>query len=249
MRTGIGKTEVIRFPDARALADAVAREWIQEAEQAVAKAGTYCVALSGGRSARQLFAAAVQLAKGGAAKESGSGLGAAHFFWGDERCVPPDDTESNFGLAREVLLGPLGVSGPQIHRVRGELLPEQAAAAAAAELGRVASVNSDGQPVLDLIFLGMGEEGHVASLFPGESEVVMESPAVYRAVTASKPPPRRITLGYAAIAAARQVWVLASGPGKEGALRASLEPAGKTPLGRVLKLRDCTRVFTDLIEG
>jgi 6-phosphogluconolactonase len=74
----------------------------------------------------------------------------------------------------------------------------------------------------------------------------MSSPAVYRAVTASKPPPRRITLGYAALAAAREVWVLASGAGKEAALRESLASGGRTPLARVLRERDGTRIFTDI---
>ena len=74
----------------------------------------------------------------------------------------------------------------------------------------------------------------------------MSSQAVYRSVTASKPPPRRITLGYAAIAAAREVWVLASGAGKEAALRESLSPDGTTPLARVLRGRERTCIFTDL---
>ena len=74
----------------------------------------------------------------------------------------------------------------------------------------------------------------------------MNSPAVYRAVTASKPPPRRITLGYAAITVARNIWVLASGAGKEAALRSSLAEGGQTPLARVLRQRPDTRIFTDI---
>jgi len=104
----------------------------------------------------------------------------------------------------------------------------------------------NGQPVLDLVILGMGEDGHVASLFPGETEEVIKSEAVYRAVTAVKPPPRRITLGYAAIVAAREVWVIAAGAGKEGALKESFSPRGKTPLARVLGQRAQTRVLTDI---
>ena len=95
----------------------------------------------------------------------------------------------------------------------------------------------------------MGEDGHVASLFPGEPEEVMRSQAVYRPVIATKPPPHRITMGYSTIAAARQVWVLASGAGKEKALREALGPGGKTPLVRVLKLRSHTKIFTDVPLG
>ena len=100
--------------------------------------------------------------------------------------------------------------------------------------------------MLDLIILGMGEDGHVASLFPGAPQEVVVTKAVYVPVLASKPPPRRITLNFAALAAARQVWVLVSGAGKENALRESLAANGKTPLARVLQMRDKTLIFTDL---
>jgi len=121
-------------------------------------------------------------------------------------------------------LAPLNIPGSQIHRVRGEDPPEAAAAKAEAELRQIAPLASNGQPVLDLIFLGMGEDGHVASLFPGEPEELMASNAVYRPVVAAKPPPHRITMGYPTIAAAGQVRVLAAGAGKEKALRDSLSP-------------------------
>jgi 6-phosphogluconolactonase len=199
------------------------------------------VALSGGRISRQFFAAVVEWAR----KER-IAFANVHFFWADERCVPPEDAESNYRVARELLLAPLGIADDHIHRIRGESDPVEAAVAAESEICRIAPLTEDGQPVLNLIFLGMGEDGHVASLFPGEPEAVMTSEAVYRAVTAVKPPPRRITLGYAAIAAARQVWVLASGPDKEGALRNSLDPASQTPLARVIRSRTQTRIFTDI---
>ena len=93
----------------------------------------------------------------------------------------------------------------------------------------------------------MGEEGHVASLFPGEPQELITSKDVYRAVVAAKPPPHRITMGYSTIAAARQVWVLASGPGKEKALRDALGPGGSTPLARLIQLRSDTKIFTDIV--
>src|SRR5437870_4416455 len=92
----------------------------------------------------------------------------------------------------------------------------------------------------------MGEDGHVASLFPGEPRGALSEPSVYRAVTAVKPPPRRITLGYPAIFAAREVWVLASGAGKEAALRQSLSPTGTTPLAHVIQNRHFTTILTDI---
>jgi 6-phosphogluconolactonase len=107
-------------------------------------------------------------------------------------------------------------------------------------------MNGSGQPLLDLAFLGMGEDGHVASLFPGAWEAAVRDKSVYLPVVASKPPPQRITLNFAALVAARHIWVLASGAGKENALRESLSANGTTPLARVLQAREQTLIFTDL---
>ena len=92
----------------------------------------------------------------------------------------------------------------------------------------------------------MGEDGHVASLFSAMPEEKANSTEVYLAVTANKPPPRRITLSYAALGAAQEVWVLVSGPGKEEALRKSLMLRNQTPLARVLAMRRHTKIFSDI---
>jgi 6-phosphogluconolactonase len=234
--------DLISFPDDQKLAQAAANQWLNELEAASpSSASPYCVALSGGRIARGFFIAVAEQAKARKLQ-----LTPVHFFWSDERCVPPADPESNFALAHEFLLTPLNIPEQQIHRIHGEEAPETAAVGAQAELLATAPLNSEGQPVLDLVFLGMGEDGHVASLFPGEPEEVMSSTAVYRPVIAAKPPPHRITMGYPAIAAARQAWVLASGAGKEKAVHEALGPGGKTPLVRVIKLRSHTKIFTDV---
>lgn len=235
------KFELVSFADADELARAVAGLWLDEIESANRKGKPHCVALSGGRITQKFFASAVEQA--GARAVS---FGAVHFFWADERCVPPDDKESNFRLANELLFAPLKIPASQIHRVHGELPPEAAAAQAAAEISKITPLNKSGQPVLDLIFLGMGEDGHVASLFPGEMETASSEKAVYHAVKNSpKPPPNRVTLGYAPIAAARRVWVLVLGAGKAGALRESLDTNGRTPLARVTQIRTQTRIFSD----
>jgi 6-phosphogluconolactonase len=126
------------------------------------------------------------------------------------------------------------------------LEPRLAAAAAEADLRQFATCPPPAFPEIDLVLLGMGEDGHVASLFPGEPDEAMASPAVFRHVTAVKPPPMRLTLGYSTLAAAREVWVLASGKGKQQALRDSLSPDCRTPLGQVLKSRLSTRIYTDI---
>jgi len=202
----------------------------------------YCVALSGGRITTDFFEEIVKQANQGG---SDSIFDNVHFFWADERCVPPTDPESNYAMARELLFEPLKIPEDQIHRLRGEGPEPEALQEAVSAICKVAPM-SNGQPVLDIVFLGMGENGHIASLFPEESEQEMNNPAIYRAVTTVKPPPRRMTLGYAAIAAAREVWVLISGKGKEEALKKSLLPTGVTPLGRVMSLRKETTIYTDV---
>ena len=240
--------ELISFATAGKLAQAVARAWLDEIAAANRAGKRHCVALSGGRIAQKFFAAVVELV---AVRNFGDGdtpsLPAnVHFFWADERCVPPDDAESNFAIARKFLFAPLKITDAQIHRIRGEDSPEAAAKAASTEISKIAPLNENGQPVLDLIFLGVGEDGHVASLFPGEPDVLISDKAIYRAVKNSpKPPPNRITLGYTVITVARQVWVLVSGTGKEAALRESLFSKGRTPLARVTQFRTHTKIFSD----
>ena len=241
--------ELISFTSASELAQAAAGAWLDEIAAANRAGKSHCVALSGGRIARKFFASVVEQAK---TRKIGDGStpslpGNVHFFWADERCVPPDDVESNFRLANELLFAPLKIDGAQIHRIRGEDSPEAAAKAASAEIFQIAPVNEAGQPVLDLIFLGMGGDGHVASLFPNASADIVSCAMPFLAVENSpKPPSRRISMSYAVIAAAKQVWILASGAGKEAALRESLEPDGHTPLARVIHLCPRAKIFTDI---
>jgi len=233
--------DLISFPNDERLAQAAAEQWLKELTSHRGPA-PYCVALSGGRIARRFFSAVASLATA-----QRTTLNSVHFFWSDERCVPPNDPESNFALTNELFLGALRIPQQQIHRIPGEDPPPAAANNAQSELMRIAPLTAQGQPILDLVLLGMGEDGHVASLFPGEPENLMASKAVYRPVVAAKPPPDRITMGYPTIAAARQAWVLASGPGKEKALREALGPGGSTPLVRVIKLRSHTKILTDIV--
>ncbi len=224
------------FPDNIALAEHAAQQWLQLLT-AHDDLKPFTVALSGGRIPKLLYKAIAKQA-------ADISFNNVHFFWGDERVVPPTDEESNFKLAAARLFQALKIPDTQVHRIlteRGEAIAEQQAEE---EICRIASLNNCGQPILDLVFLGMGGDGHVASLFPGDTEA-LESKAVYRAVTGPKPPPRRITLGFPALAAAREVWVLISGQSKAEALRASLLETGTTPLAKVLQSRTHTEIFTD----
>jgi 6-phosphogluconolactonase len=200
------------------------------------------VALSGGRVAPTFFAAIVAQKRA-----RGISFDHLHFFWADERCVPPADTESNFRMANDNLFSPLNISASQIHRLKGEDTPESAAGDSSAELLSLAPVDAAGQPVLDLVLLGMGEDGHVASLFPGADDKVLNCSTPFLVVRHSpKPPPMRLSMSYSTIAAAGQVWVLISGAGKDKALHDSMFLNCQTPLGRVMALHPGVRIFTDL---
>jgi 6-phosphogluconolactonase len=246
----VKKFELISFPNPDALAAAAAAAWLDEIEAANRVGKPHCVALSGGRITQKFFLSTAEKAL--ARKISFAGV---HFFWADERCVPPDDPESNFKVADDLLFTPLHIAPGQIHRLRGELEPEAAVAEANAEISRIILNTNELQPIIDLIFLGMGEDGHVASLFQNarfeaEKDAKCNRPFIFVS-NSPKPPPRRISLSYNAIAAARQVWVLASGAGKEVALKQSVNAEGnmseaETSLGRVIKSRSTTKIFVDI---
>lgn len=236
------QVELVSFLNSAELAATVAREWLLRAQQQ----NPFHVALSGGRIAAEFFRATTA-----EVQRSGKSLKHVHFFWADERCVPPENPESNFALANKLLFEPLGIGGNQIHRIRGELAPALAAAEAEKDIRRAISSTSSGHPVLDLVFLGMGEDGHVASLFPNSSGNESDAPfgvpplggqaRTYIDVIGPKPPPNRVSLTYDALRAASDVWVLVSGAGKETALKESLQ-GGNTPLGRVIAQRTKTKV-------
>ena len=237
----MNRSELIPFPDTETLVQQVAGRWLDAVDAAAASGKPFHVALSGGRVAGRFMAAAHGL---GTAR--GTRWDNVHFHWGDERCVPPDHADSNYKLAQSALLDPAGIDSARRHRLRGELPPEEAAHLAEVELARVTGTASGVVPVLDLVFLGMGEDGHVASLFPGAPEAVVNSNRWVIPVIGPKPPPQRLSLTFQVLAAAKEVWVLASGVGKEEALRESLRIGGSTPLAHLLSLRSRTRIMTDL---
>ena len=233
--------ELLKFPDSAALAAAAAKAWIQAVAQAGRERKPHFVALSGGRIVRDFYQRVVD-----AVHAQQTDFGHVHFFWGDERCVPPTDPESNFGVAQTLLFQPLGINASQIHRIRGEIPPSEAVSDINGDILCLLPRAASGQPIFDLIFLGLGEDAHVASLFPGASADVVNATGPYLPVIGPKPPPQRITLSYHTIAAAREVWVLASGVGKEKALANSLAPGSFTPLGQVIRQRETTRIFTNI---
>ncbi len=162
-----------------------------------------------------------------AMRGAGAELTRAHWFWVDERCVSAEDPDSNYRMAREALFDPMQIPAANIHRVPTNLAPEQAAAAYAAELRRFFALADGTAPVFDMVHLGMGPEGHTASLFPGQA-LIADRAGLTAAVTTPKPPPVRVTLLPAPILAARHIVVLAAGADKAHAIAQVL--AGADPM-------------------
>ena len=146
--------EIVVLPDPAALAREATDRVVTLARSAIATGGRFTVALSGGSTPKALYE---QLVSQPIEWQH------VHIFWGDERSVPPDHPESNYGMAQRALLAHIKIPAQNVHRLKGELDPTQAAQQYEAELRSVFGA----QPRFDLILLGMGTEGHTASLFPG----------------------------------------------------------------------------------
>lgn len=199
--------------DEVALALELARLVVGEARHAIAARGTFALALAGGSTPKAAYAL---LARDHADDVDWSRV---RFFFGDERCVAPDDDESNYHTARATLLDPLGIVGSRVFRMRGEDEPRAAARAYADVLRRELPTTADGAPQLDLVLLGMGPDGHTASLFPGTDPLVDDA-ALVRAPYVEKFAAYRITLTPRVLNAARVVAVATAGDAKAAALHA-----------------------------
>jgi 6-phosphogluconolactonase len=164
-------------------------------------------------------------------------------WFADERCVGPEDEQSNFRLAAQTLLEPAAIDPARAHRMQGELGPQEGARRYAHELterlGTELTGSSGGVPVLDAVVLGIGPDGHVASLFPGAATLDAGADAVCLGVSDSpKPPPQRITLSLAVLRAARACILLATGASKADAVTAMLgEPTPHVPASLLARER------------
>lgn len=211
------------FPNVAVLSTGAAAEVVRIAHAAVAARGRFLLALSGGSTPRRLY----ETLAGGA----GDALpwAATHLFWGDERCVPPDHPASNYGMAKAALLDHVPVPAANVHRIPAEAdSPDAAATAYEQEMRRVWGDN--GTPVFDLVLLGLGADGHTASLFPGGPELDdTERLAVAVTAPATYDPRWRISLTLPVLNAARAVLFLVAGADKRPALRALLDGKGAGP--------------------
>jgi len=211
-------SELRTYPNPNALARAAAELFVTLASEAIASRGRFAVALSGGSTPKAMhtnlsspeFVSRVDWAR-------------VHIFWGDERCVPPDHEHSSYRMARETLLDRAPIPPGNVHRIRGEADPEQAAREYEAELRQTWKVSETFQvlPRFDLIYLGMGDDGHTASIFPGTTAIHEQARWVMAQEHNFPPPPlvSRITFTPPILNAAANVVVLVTGAGKAGRLK------------------------------
>lgn len=220
-----GHADLRVMADPEALAEAAARAIVDTATQAVAARGRFTIALAGGATPRATYAR----------------LAAAPFrdrmpwdrtwvFFGDERAVPPEHPESNFGMAQAALLSRVAIPPDQVIRLRGEAEDPEAAAADYARALAAAFESRRGEvPRFDLVLLGLGVDGHTASLFPGSpvlKEIFRTVAAVYAAAAAV---PQRLTLTLPVLNAAARVIFLVAGAEKAKAVRAVLTEKAPLP--------------------
>jgi 6-phosphogluconolactonase len=144
-----------------------------------------------------------------------------HFFWVDERCVPPTHADSNYRLVRETLLDPLRVAPSHVHRIRGELRPDEAARRYIDEIREFFGLQEGQFPHFDVVHLGLGADAHIASLFPGEA-MIDNRTGIGGAVYVDKLNTWRVTLLPGAILAARHTLFLTAGEEKAQAVQAVL---------------------------
>jgi 6-phosphogluconolactonase len=199
------------------LSEAAAEEVLRAAKEAVAQRGRFTIALSGGSTPKNLFNLLATNARNVMPWDR------TFFFWGDERHVPPTDPDSNYRMADETMLSKIPVAGGNVFRIAAEN-PDAAAAAEAYEqtLQKFFQLEPGQVPVFDLILLGMGPDGHTASLFPG-SDGLQEKTRLVIANWVDKLKTSRITLTLPVLNAARCVAFLVSGTDKAAVLKLVLE--------------------------
>jgi 6-phosphogluconolactonase len=196
------------YPNGAALAEAAAEHFVAQAAEVMDARGRFLVALAGGSTPRATYT--LLATDPFASRVDWSHV---HVFWGDERCVPPDHADSNYRMAREALLDRVHIPAENVHRIAGELEPTQAAASYERELKVI--LGADGR--LDMVLLGMGSDGHTASLFPSTAALEERDWWVIENYV-EKLGTWRITLTLPTINRARQVTFLVAGPSKAAPL-------------------------------
>jgi 6-phosphogluconolactonase len=208
----MAKREIVILRDLDELSRKAAEEFIRLAEQAIGQTGRFSVALSGGSTPKGLY--------GLLAEPEYSNRVAwqhVHLFWGDERCVPPDHPESNYGMAHSLLLSKIPIPQANVHRMPGEKEPQIAAAEYERELIKFFGLKRGEWPRFDLMLMGIGEDGHTASLFP-DSDALQNRENLVVSAYVAKLKAWRITLTLPVINHAGNIWFLVAEASKAAIL-------------------------------
>ena len=204
------------YPDIDTLSHDAAQHIVRIANESIATYGRFTMALSGGTTPRKTYEL---LGSEPYSRQINWTL--VHIFWGDERSVPPESPDSNYRMAHEILLSKIPIPAVQVHRMlANEPNRDAASQEYVEEMQRVFA--TDDIPSFDLIQLGMGPEGHTASLFPHQ-EALHEERRLVMPVSVPKPPPDRLTFTPPLLNAARNLLFLVTGSDKADALHAVLE--------------------------
>ena len=212
------------FTSAEIMADSLAEEFYRHVIKQLATRPRLYFALSGGTTPFLFFE---MLSNFNSQKKNKIDWRNLHFFWGDERCVPPDSEESNYGNAHKVLFSQIDIPEGNVHRIRGEEDPEKEAERYSELI--LQHVPSKGRvPIFDWIFLGIGEDGHTASIFPNQMDL-LTSQKICEVSTNPENGQKRITLTGTVINMSKRVTFMATGESKQDVLRAihNSEPAAR----------------------
>lgn len=231
--------DVVVLPNLDALSEEAARRWIEIANAAVDARGEFSIALAGGNTPRSLY----QIMASPPCSEQAP-WAQTFIFFGDERRVPPDHADSNFRMAQETLLEHVPIPAEQIHRMGGQGLARTAAQDYQRTLEHHFSLGRREFPRIDLVLLGMGADGHTASIFPG-TRAVSDLTNMVMVYDVPQSGQERMTLGPSVINNARNILFLVSGENKADALASVLhgEYRPSTFPAQVVKPRDGSLTF------
>ncbi len=209
------KADLRIFTTAEIMADSLAEEFYRYVNEQLSDRLKLNIALSGG-STPALFLEKLSLFN--QERKSKIDWGKINFYWGDERCVPPSDRESNYGEAKKILLDFIDIPEKNIFRIEGELPPEEAANKYS-DIIRERLNKKNNLPVFDWIFLGIGSDGHTSSIFP-DNKNLFKSESICAVTENPESKQKRVTLTGSTINHARRVTFIASGQSKQEVLEA-----------------------------
>jgi 6-phosphogluconolactonase len=227
--------EVRVLADAKQVSRAAAEEFVRLARRSIESKGEFDMALAGGSTPRTTY----EILAKNAAKLPWDKV---HIFFGDERCVPPEHSDSNYGMARDALLSHVNIPANNVHRMKGEVDAPAAAEQYEGDLRRHFRLGNSDLPRFDLVMLGMGDDGHTASLFPGSAGLT-ETSRMVAANWIEKFKQHRLTLTFPVLNNAAEVMFLIAGAAKAKVIG---EILGKNPPGELYPVQKIQPAGTTL---